>query len=92
MQRLEIVLCFSEVIKNTPRPVLYPHLNGFIRIEWGLPTQFKATDQFLNQWADAQKLAYSKGAGWIVSCFLNWLNDRILISSSSGISRSKSLT
>ncbi|KAJ6474668.1 glycoside hydrolase family 5 protein [Mycena vitilis] len=33
--------------------------------EWGLPTQFNATDAFLNQWADAQKLAYSKGAGWI---------------------------
>ncbi|KAF7309486.1 Glycoside hydrolase family 5 protein [Mycena indigotica] len=33
--------------------------------EWGLPTQFQATDEFLFQWADAQKLAYSKGAGWI---------------------------
>ncbi|KAG8221111.1 glycoside hydrolase family 5 protein [Butyriboletus roseoflavus] len=33
--------------------------------EWGLPTQFNATDAFLNQWADAQKWAYSKGAGWI---------------------------
>ncbi|KAG2123463.1 glycoside hydrolase family 5 protein [Suillus clintonianus] len=33
--------------------------------EWGLPTQFNATDAFLYQWADAQKLAYSKGAGWI---------------------------
>ncbi|KAJ7132293.1 glycoside hydrolase family 5 protein [Mycena epipterygia] len=33
--------------------------------EWGLPTQFNATDDFLHQWADAQKLAYSKGAGWI---------------------------
>lgn len=27
-----------------------------------------ATDEFLYQWADAQKLAYSQGAGWIVSC------------------------
>ena len=35
--------------------------------EWGLPTQFNATDEFLFQWADAQKLAYSQGAGWIVS-------------------------
>ena len=34
--------------------------------EWGLPTQFNATDDFLFKWADAQKLAYSKGAGWIV--------------------------
>jgi len=33
--------------------------------EWGLPTQFHATDEFLQQWADAQKLAYSEGAGWI---------------------------
>lgn len=33
--------------------------------EWGLPTQFNATDEFLNKWADAQKLAYSEGAGWI---------------------------
>ena len=35
--------------------------------EWGLPTQFNATNAFLYQWADAQKWAYSKGAGWIVS-------------------------
>ncbi len=40
--------------------------------EWGLPTQFNATDEFLFKWADAQKLAYSKGAGWIVSRF-RWL-------------------
>ncbi|KXN91097.1 Glucan endo-1,6-beta-glucosidase B [Leucoagaricus sp. SymC.cos] len=33
--------------------------------EWGLPTQFNATDEFLFKWADAQKLQYSKGAGWI---------------------------
>ncbi|KAG1771497.1 glycoside hydrolase family 5 protein [Suillus occidentalis] len=33
--------------------------------EWSLDTQFNATDEFLYQWADAQKLAYSKGAGWI---------------------------
>jgi len=33
--------------------------------EWGISTQFNATDEFLNKWADAQKLAYSKGAGWI---------------------------
>ncbi len=35
--------------------------------EWGLPTQFQATDEFLFKWADAQKLAYSQGRGWIVS-------------------------
>ncbi|KAJ7725258.1 glycoside hydrolase family 5 protein [Mycena olivaceomarginata] len=34
--------------------------------EWGLPVQFNnATDDFLKQWADAQKLAYGQGAGWI---------------------------
>ncbi|OJT07167.1 Glucan endo-1,6-beta-glucosidase B [Trametes pubescens] len=33
--------------------------------EWGLPTQFTATDDFLFKWADAQKLAYSKGKGWV---------------------------
>ena len=40
--------------------------------EWGLPTQFNATDEFLYMWADAQKLAYSAGKGWIVrgSCLL----------------------
>ncbi|KAH9940761.1 glycoside hydrolase [Epithele typhae] len=32
--------------------------------EWGLPTQFSATDAFLTKWADAQKFAYSKGRGW----------------------------
>ncbi|KAF5379499.1 hypothetical protein D9615_006486 [Tricholomella constricta] len=33
--------------------------------EWALPTQFQATDAFLRKWADAQKRAYSKDAGWI---------------------------
>ncbi|KAG7093045.1 hypothetical protein E1B28_009339 [Marasmius oreades] len=33
--------------------------------EWGLPTEFNATDDFLHKWADAQKIAYSKGKGWI---------------------------
>ncbi|KII86046.1 glycoside hydrolase family 5 protein [Plicaturopsis crispa FD-325 SS-3] len=33
--------------------------------EWGLPTQFNATDAFLVKWADAQKLAYTEGKGWI---------------------------
>lgn len=35
--------------------------------EWSISTNFDATDDFLNQWADAQKLMYSKSAGWIVS-------------------------
>ncbi|KAG1884236.1 hypothetical protein F4604DRAFT_1952372 [Suillus subluteus] len=33
--------------------------------EWALATQFDATDEFLSKWADPQKLAYSKSAGWI---------------------------
>ncbi|KAG2364647.1 hypothetical protein BDR07DRAFT_1279240 [Suillus spraguei] len=33
--------------------------------EWSLDTEFNATDEFLYKWADAQKLAYSQGAGWI---------------------------
>ena len=35
--------------------------------EWALPTQFQASEEFLFKWADAQKLAYSQGKGWIVS-------------------------
>lgn len=37
--------------------------------EWALSTQFNATDDFLKKWADAQKLAYSQGAGWLVGFF-----------------------
>ncbi|KAF8887331.1 glycoside hydrolase family 5 protein [Infundibulicybe gibba] len=33
--------------------------------EWGLPTQFAASEDFLHKWADAQKFSYSKGAGWL---------------------------
>ncbi|KAI0322826.1 glycoside hydrolase family 5 protein [Amylostereum chailletii] len=33
--------------------------------EWAITAQFTPTDAFLNQWADAQKLAWSKAAGWI---------------------------
>lgn len=33
--------------------------------EWALSTQFPASDDFLRKWADAQKMAYSKDAGWI---------------------------
>lgn len=35
--------------------------------EWSIATNFNATDDFMNQWADAQKLMYSQSAGWIVS-------------------------
>lgn len=43
-------------------------------VEWGLSTQFDATDDFLKKWADAQKLNYGKGAGWIVSSYLGPFN------------------
>jgi hypothetical protein len=43
--------------------------------EWALSTQFNATDDFLKKWADAQKLAYSQGAGWLVRSF--YLRDQI---------------
>ncbi|EIW75234.1 glycoside hydrolase family 5 protein [Coniophora puteana RWD-64-598 SS2] len=43
--------------------------------EWGLPTQFDATDEFLYQWADAQKYAYSQGAGWIFWNFKTEISD-----------------
>ena len=35
--------------------------------EWAISTNFNATDEFMKQWADAQKLMYSMSAGWIVS-------------------------
>lgn len=41
----------------------YPLIFG----EWSLATNFLASDAFLSKWADAQKLAYSQGGGWIVS-------------------------
>lgn len=34
--------------------------------EFSLATQFNATDDFLREWADAQKLVYSQSAGWLV--------------------------
>ncbi|KAJ7602068.1 hypothetical protein FB45DRAFT_1047689 [Roridomyces roridus] len=37
------------------------YLSLFIESFW----YFNATDEFLNMWADAQKLAYSQGAGWM---------------------------
>ena len=40
-------------------------------IEWSLTTGFPASDQFLKKFADAQKRAFSKGAGWLVSDLKN---------------------
>lgn len=33
--------------------------------EWAISTAFNTTDDFLRGWGDAQKLAFSQGAGWI---------------------------
>ena len=35
--------------------------------EWYLGTEFNTTDDFYKKFGDAQKYAYSQGAGWIVS-------------------------
>jgi len=40
--------------------------------EWAISTAFPTNDTFLKQWGDAQKLAYSRGAGWM---FWNWKVD-----------------
>ncbi|KIM51922.1 glycoside hydrolase family 5 protein [Scleroderma citrinum Foug A] len=37
--------------------------------EWAISTNFDPTDEFLNDWADAQKWVYSKSAGWIFWSF-----------------------
>ncbi|KAG6381772.1 glycoside hydrolase family 5 protein [Boletus reticuloceps] len=52
--------------------------------EWGLPTQFYATDKFLCKWADAQKLAYSKGAGWL---FWNFKTEISKLTNGTGLAR-----
>ncbi|KAF8584224.1 glycoside hydrolase family 5 protein [Ramaria rubella] len=37
--------------------------------EWSISTNFNATDAFLTQWADAQKLTYSQSSGWMFWAF-----------------------
>lgn len=56
-----ISICNLQRVQNAEKNRNIPLWFG----EWGLPTQFEATDAFLRDWADAQKLMYSKGAGWI---------------------------
>jgi len=34
--------------------------------EWALSTNFQASDAFLRDWADAQKIQYGEARGWIV--------------------------
>jgi hypothetical protein len=63
--------------------------------EWAISTDFNATDEFMKQWADAQKLMYSKSAGWIVSLLhtTGWRRGPLMIgrSCSSGTSKLKIL-
>jgi glucan endo-1,6-beta-glucosidase len=33
--------------------------------EWSLATGFSESNDFMSKWADAQKLIYSQGKGWI---------------------------
>ncbi|THU82400.1 glycoside hydrolase [Dendrothele bispora CBS 962.96] len=58
-------ICYLQRVQNAANNRNNPLWFG----EWGLATEFNNTDEFLVKWADAQKLAYSKGAGWI---FLNF--------------------
>ena len=53
--------------------------------EWGLPTQFNATDEFLKTWADAQKYIYGQDKGWIVRAALLDTRYVALIWSSSSV-------
>jgi len=43
-----------------------------VTAEWAISTAFPTDDTFLRHWGDAQKLAYSQGAGWM---FWNWKVD-----------------
>ena len=58
--------------------------------EWSISTNFDATDEFMKQWGDAQKLQYSKSTGWIVSLLRPTRNAQVVdyrSSSSSGASK-----
>jgi len=58
-------ICNLQRVQNDAAQGNSPLIFG----EWSLATQFSATDDFLRQWADAQKLAYSQGAGWMFWSF-----------------------
>ncbi|KAJ7884543.1 hypothetical protein B0H14DRAFT_2700330 [Mycena olivaceomarginata] len=42
------------------------------RVQNDKPVQFETTDDFLMDWADARKLAYSQCAGWIMNMAREW--------------------
>ncbi|KAL5531296.1 hypothetical protein ACEPAG_4173 [Sanghuangporus baumii] len=54
-------ICNLDRVKNDAALGNTPLFFG----EWSLATQWTPTDEFLKKWADAQKRAYSKGAGWM---------------------------
>ena len=59
-------ICNLDRIKNAKKSGDTPLWFG----EWSLGTNFNANDTFTRDWADAQKMAFSQGAGWIVRCLL----------------------
>jgi hypothetical protein len=59
--------------------------------EWALSTNFNATDDFMCKWADAQKLKYSEGYGWLV-CHSSYLDHYPLDSHSSKCQTKQTLT
>ncbi|VDC00954.1 unnamed protein product [Peniophora sp. CBMAI 1063] len=54
-------ICNLDRIKNAKKSADTPLWFG----EWSLGTNFNANDTFTRDWADAQKMAFSQGAGWI---------------------------
>lgn len=48
---------------------LFSHKEMFLDVgdlgEWSLATAFNPTNEFLKKWGDAQKVAWTAGAGWI---------------------------
>ncbi|KAJ6474665.1 hypothetical protein C8R47DRAFT_1076255 [Mycena vitilis] len=67
---LMLLRCFrtvdESIFNGEVRSVLKDRSLSNSESEWALKTQFEPTDELMRQWADAQKLVYSKGAGgWI---------------------------
>jgi len=62
---------YLKSICNLPRVTNDTTLDNLPMVfgEWAISTNFNATDEFLNQWADAQKMMYSQSSGWIFWSF-----------------------
>ena len=69
MMQLSGTVLFGLEVLYSRFPYLF--LLNQSSLEWALSTQFNATDKFLKKWADAQKVSYSKGAGWLVSHYFS---------------------